>query len=49
MWELYRRDGYSERHEMHADDLEELAEMLAEKTGMELVPPKITDGGERDE
>jgi hypothetical protein len=35
-YELHRRDGYSRNRVLQAESLEELAELVAEKTGQEV-------------
>lgn len=44
--QVIERDGHSKRHVMSADDYEELAEKLAEKTGVRVnARDLLPDGG----
>lgn len=49
MYELYRRDGYSKNKIATAQDLEELAEIVAAKTGSRITSDELlADGGDPD-
>lgn len=48
MFELYQRDGHSKHKVAEAEELEDLARISAEMSGVDLYR-RIADGGERDE